>query len=109
MMPEQILLALKDNLQITWEDDTTNRALLRFIANGQAFLNGLCEAELTYEEGSQAYELLLERCRYAWNNAVDEFEENFKRDLQRLILKTALSKRKVGEDVEQAEDSANAE
>lgn len=108
-MDEQLLLALKDNLQITWDDEATNRTLLRHITNGQAFLNGLCETELSYEEGSQAYELLLERCRYAWNNAVDEFEENFKRDLKRLILKTALVKRKAGEEVEQAEDSPNAE
>ncbi|MER2107455.1 MAG: hypothetical protein ABS949_11000 [Solibacillus sp.] len=108
-MDEQILVALKDNLQITWEDETTNRTLMRYITASKTFLNGLCETEFSFDEGSVEYELLLERCRYAWNNATDEYEPNFQRDLKRLILRTAVSKRKAGEEIEQTEGTSDVE
>lgn len=94
---DKLLLALRDNLQITWDDEYTDRTLCRHITNAKVFLNDLCETTFTFEEGTKQYELLLERCRYAWNNAVDEFEPNFRRDLQRLILNTAVMKRKESE------------
>lgn len=108
-MDEQLLVALKDNLQITWDDEYTNRTLLRHITNAKTFLNDLCETTFTFEEGTKAYELLLERCRYAWNNAVDEYEPNFRRDLQRLILNTAVLKRKESVALEESTSEGDVE
>ena len=94
----ELLSELKDNLQITWEDDVTNRSLLRFIASSETFLNELCNSELEYVAGSMERELLLERCRYMWNNATDSFRENYRKDLQRLSMKFAVKKFKEKED-----------
>lgn len=87
---DNLLDELKDNLQITWEDAGTDRVLLKYIANGKRYFNELCEKEFIFEHDTRERELLLERCRYAWNNALNEFENDFGSDLQRLILKVAL-------------------
>lgn len=92
----QLLADLRDHLQITWEDATTNRTLEQSIANAKTYFNELCAKEFTYEEVSIERELLLERCRYAWNNALDEFETNYAKNLQRLIMKIALEQYSAG-------------
>ncbi|WP_431030050.1 hypothetical protein [Lysinibacillus sp. LZ02] len=93
----ELLTELKDNLQITWEDDVTDRSLVRFITSSKNVLNELCNGELEYAAGSTERELLLERCRYMWNNATDSFRENYRKDLQRLSMKYAVKKFKEKE------------
>ena len=86
----QLLVELKNHLQITWDDSATNKRLSTSIKNGKRFFNDLCEHEFTFEEGSTERELLMERCRYDWNNALDEFKTNFKSDLSKLIMDIAI-------------------
>lgn len=87
---EQLLADLKAKLQITWDDAETNRILTLSIKNSKRYFTELCETKFTFAEGSTEHELLMERCRYDWNNAIDEFEPNFKRDLSRLIMDVAI-------------------
>lgn len=87
---EQLLVDLKAKLQITWDDSETNRVLTLSINNGKRFFNELCETQFHFAEGSIEHELLMERCRYDWNNAIDEFEPNFKAVLSRLIMNVAI-------------------
>ena len=50
---------------------------------------------LFFEE--EVKQLLIERCRYEYNNGLEDFEKNFRGELQRLILESALKERTKGE------------
>jgi len=89
-LADDLLVEIKDRLQVTWEDDGTDRQLSRLITRGQAYMNEMCGTTFAFENGSPERELMMERCRYDWNNALDEFEDNFKKELSRLILQVAV-------------------
>ncbi|NEY20504.1 hypothetical protein G4D61_11110 [Bacillus ginsengihumi] len=95
---DDLLTELKDKLQVTWNDDSTNRQLTRMLNRGQKYFNELCGTEFTFEDSSPERELLMERCRYDWNNALSDFEDNFRKELGRLILKVAADDFEVGEE-----------
>lgn len=94
MLVDDLLVELKDKLQVSWDDKSTNESLIKMIKRGLKYFNGLCGTEFTFTEDSTERELLLERCRYDWNNALDDFEKNFQSELSRLILDIALQKYK---------------
>ncbi|KZR58359.1 phage head-tail connector protein [Pseudobacillus badius] len=85
-----LLIELKERLRITWPDEDEH--LTRLLEESKAYLSELTNASFDFEKEKRPKELLLERCRYAYNNAVDEFEMNFKQELSRFILHTALGK-----------------
>jgi hypothetical protein len=87
-----ILVELKDNLDITWDDESTNRKLEKHIARSVAYLQELSGTSLDFVVNSRARDLLLERCRYLYNNVSDEFERNFESELARFILTEAVRK-----------------
>lgn len=86
---DDLLIELKDKLQITWEDESTNRNLTKMLKRGMKYFNEFGK-EFKFEEDSTERELLLERCRYIWNNSLDDFETNFHAEISRLILMTAV-------------------
>lgn len=95
-MVDNLLIELKGRLIITWDDEATNQELERIIKRSQKYFIELCQEEFTFKEDSAERELLLERCRYIWNNALEDFEVNFSKELGRLILDTAV-KQYVGD------------
>jgi Phage gp6-like head-tail connector protein len=86
-----MLEELKSRLRITWEDEDTE--LEKIIKKSKAYLEVLSGAPFNYEENSEAAELVLERSRYVYNNAADEFSKNFADDLMRLRLAAAIKVR----------------
>lgn len=90
-LTDDLLPILKNKLQVTWTDTGTDAELTRMLISGQAYLNTLTGATLTFSDGSPEQELLLERCRYEWNNALDEFETNYQGNLLRLIMAQAVA------------------
>ncbi len=89
-LADDLLQELKDRLLITWDDEATDRQLSRLLTRGQAYLNELCDTKFAFTAGSPERELLMERCRYDWNNALSDFEDNFSKELSRLILRVAV-------------------
>lgn len=83
-----MLEELKSRLRITWTDEDTH--LNRIIELSKAYLEELAGAPLDFVNDLVINELALERCRYVYNNAADEFQKNFADDLLRLRLKTAV-------------------
>jgi len=77
-----LLDALKAKLKITWDDEDTN--LSESIASGQAYINGLTKTILNFDTPGEPKTLLLEYCRYDYNNAIEYFEENFGSRIMRL-------------------------
>jgi hypothetical protein len=83
-----MLEEVKECLKITWNEE--NVALLGMIERGKNYLNELVGADLDYSVDGQPKTMLLNRCRYDYNNALEYFEENFQREILRLQLKTAV-------------------
>ena len=83
-----MLDAVKDYLKITWDDE--DAALLSIIERGKAYLNDLAGVELNFNVAGPPRSLLLDYCRYVYNNASEYFEENFARELLRLQLQVGV-------------------
>ena len=82
-----LLEMVKEELRITWDDEDTR--LISMIERAKASLNKLMGIELDYEKPGPAQDLLLARCRYDYNNALEYFEQNFAREILRLQLQVA--------------------
>ncbi|WP_107838392.1 phage head-tail connector protein [Metasolibacillus meyeri] len=91
---DELLTGLKSRLHITWDDEDTD--LEKIIKRAKAYFKRLTGKSFSFGPEDDETELLYERCRYVYNNAVDEFELNFDKELKRLILDVALEKRKEG-------------
>lgn len=83
-----MLQELKNYLKITW--DSEDIYLQNIIARGKEYLKDLTGTEINYEEEGQAKSLLLDYCRYYYNNAVEYFEDNFQKQIVRLQYKEAI-------------------
>lgn len=90
-----LLPDLKSDLRITWTDEDSD--LKKLIKRAGAYLEELCGAPLDFSKEEQPKSLLLERCRYVYNNAADEFETNFHHELSRLIFKVAINQAGVSD------------
>lgn len=60
------------------------------LKDGEKYLNRLVGMTLDYESNILAKTLLLDYCRYRYNNATEYFLENFKEDILRLQLESAV-------------------
>lgn len=87
---DALLDQLKSRLRITWEDEDDE--LNKKILNAKTYLSNLTGASFDYSKEDSPHELVLERCRYVYNNAADEFEKNYQHELSRLILNVAIGK-----------------
>lgn len=95
----ELLAELKYRLRITWDDEDAE--LQRIINRGKSYFERLTGKAFSFALDDEETELLLERCRYVYNNATDEFETNFADELKRLILHVALEMRAIdGEEQE---------
>ncbi len=83
-----LLLEVKEYLKITWDDE--DQSLLKMIERSKAYLNNLIGTELDYAADDDPKSLLLDRCRYVYNNASEYFEENFREEILRLQLQTGV-------------------
>ena len=83
-----MLVPVMDYLRVSSPYEENN--LRRIIERGQAYLNELTGVELDFTAEGLARALLFDYCRYAYNNASEYFEENYRRDLLRLQLAAAV-------------------
>lgn len=76
-LPEDLLDAVKNHLNITWSDEATDQKISGIIASGMMYLNRKAGAEMNYEADGTARTLLLEYSRYMRDEALDVFENNY--------------------------------
>lgn len=81
-LPEGLLDDVKVYLDITWEDEQTNRRITGLIEDGMAYLNDKLGEAGDYLSPGYPRTLLKEYVRYARDAALDVFEGNY----QSLIL-----------------------
>lgn len=84
-----ILDELKAILKITWEEED-NTLLLPMIQRGQAKIRAIVSKKVNLDEDLVARNLLLNYCRYSYNNASEYFEENFSSEIVSLQLEYAI-------------------
>lgn len=75
---DRLLLDVKNSLDITWEDEATDRKLSGFTQAGINYLDSKAGEKLEYQRGSDAWALLMEYVRYARDGAMDVFENNYR-------------------------------
>lgn len=68
---------VKNYLNITWEDEATDKKISGLISSGQYYLNDKAGAEMDYEKDGYPRILLMEYVRYARDEALDVFEGNY--------------------------------
>ena len=90
-IPDDLLEEVKNNLFVTWSDDDCQISII--ILKSMNYLQSKVTQTLTIEDFSGydiEHTLLIERCRYDWNNALNEFEKNFASEILAFIQKYAL-------------------
>ena len=88
-MPE-LLVAVKDYLRITWQDEKTDKNLMGFINRGKARLQDIAGVPLDFTIEDLSRTLLLDYCRYANSQALEMFEKNFASELMDLHIKSQV-------------------
>ena len=88
-MPEvttALLEDVKDYLNITWEDEKTDKKITGYINRGMARLQFIAGAPLDFILEDSPRSLLYDYCRYANSQALEVFETNFQSQLLELNL-----------------------
>ena len=90
-LPDGLLAAVKNYLDITWDDPDGDTKLSGIIARGIRYLDKAAGAELDYTIEDKPRELLMDYCRYVRSNALDEFQQNYLHELLSLQIETAVN------------------
>lgn len=91
-MKQALLDAVKSELDIYWNDDDVR--LTRYVGSSYQWLIAFNDgADVVFEETSLEFDLITQRSRYQYHNAVDLFEKNYAELINKITLKYALEKR----------------
>jgi len=86
MLPEGLLEAVRNYLDITWVDVAGDEKLSGIISRGIKYIDSLAGAAMDYSIEDKPRELLLDYCRYVRSNALDEFQTNYLHELLSLQI-----------------------
>ena len=84
----ELLADAKNYLDITWQDDETDKKLTGILARGMAFLDRAAGAELDYTAEDFPRSMLFDYARYARENALNDFTEHYLTELNSLRMYT---------------------
>lgn len=100
---------VKIYLDITWSDPHTDDKVTGIIARAKAKIcdyAGITAEQLDLSEESAEKQLFLDLCRYIYNNASEDFEDNYRADL---IMLRAKYRTEAMEDEGEAQDTGTGE
>src|SRR5665648_375958 len=86
MLPEGLLEAIRNYLDITWVDADGDIKLTGIITRGMKYIDSLAGVDLDYSIEDKPRELLFDYCRYVRSNALDEFQTNYLHELLTLQI-----------------------
>lgn len=81
------LQEVKDHLNITWQDEDTDRKLERIIEDAKSTLNYKIGYNIDYLQSGMEHNLFLNYCMYSWNNCTNEFDTNYFNEIMQLRQK----------------------
>lgn len=90
-MPEKLLSDIRNYLDITYQDAETDTKLKGIIARGIAYLDDIAGTAQDYEKEGAARALLFDYCRYARNNVLELFKDNYQSELVSLRMGVQVS------------------
>lgn len=101
---------VKTYLGITWSDPHTDSNVAGILARAQSKMYDYAGTTLDFNTESSEKQLLLDLCRYIYNNASEDFEDNYKHELVMLRAEHAVevTDDETGEDVESEDDSGTS-
>lgn len=85
-LPEGLLEAVRNYLDITWVDPAGDEKLSGIIARGIRYIDGIAGSGMDYTAEDKPRELLFDYCRYVRSNALDEFQKNYLHELLSLQI-----------------------
>lgn len=91
-LPEGLLEDVKNYLDITWDDEATEKKLTGIIERGMKYLNNIAGTELDYTEEDKSKELLMDYCRYVRSNALESFQTNYLHELLSLQIQQEVAR-----------------
>lgn len=77
----ELLAAVRNYLDITYDDEAGDVKLAGIIARGQKYLNRVAGETIDYTEEDDARQLLFDYCRYVRSGAFEDFARNFQSEL----------------------------
>ena len=77
-LPGALLADVKNHLNITWSDDATDGKIRGIVAGGIVYLNDKGGADFDYTADGEPRTLLFEYSRYARDEALEVFEQNYR-------------------------------
>lgn len=96
-------------LDITWSDPHTDSKVTGIVSRAQSRLAGYagCNAdELHLDEESDEKQLFLDLCRYIYNNASEDFEDNYCADL--IMLRAKHRTEAMTDEIEETDGSTGS-
>ena len=80
-LPTGLLEAVRNYLDISWTDSAGDVKISGIISRGMKYIDKAAGATQDYTVEDKPRELLLDYCRYARSNALDEFHANYLHEL----------------------------
>lgn len=80
-LPDGLLDAVRNYLDITWEDPVGDKKLTGIISRGMKYIDNVAGEACDYTVEDKPRELLFDYVRYARANALDEFQNNYLHEL----------------------------
>lgn len=88
MTADDITAAVKRKLNVTWDDETTDKRIADAITKSEAAMCRLCDCPgdaTTWDD--EDIGLLLDACLYEFSNAADDFRVNYADAIQACRMK----------------------
>jgi hypothetical protein len=76
-MVDILISKLKEKLNITWEDVSTENKLLNIVEDAKITLNHKLGAEIDYSKPGMERTLFMNYCLYVWSDCANEFDKNY--------------------------------
>lgn len=86
---KQLEEAIKQSLNITWDDQITDSNVQEWIQDGIELLQNDVKAQIDFFKDREARKLLKTYCRYARNNSEEYFIDNNLSEILKLEVKYA--------------------
>jgi hypothetical protein len=83
---QAMLNDIKNYLDITFMDYALDKKLTGIMERGAAYLTGIAGADLDFLTENVERQLLMDYCRYANANCIEDFERNFSSELLMLRI-----------------------
>ena len=81
----ELFADVKLHLNITWADEGTDRKVTGIIRNCIIYFKNRLDGSADVSQPGLLRELFMDRCRYAYNEVLDAFEDNYRSLLVTLV------------------------